>query len=73
MFFTVRPAFESAVGVFRSVHYVQRKTFENRFDDGVSFFVVIDEFARIWRTNVQLSVVSDNAIFDFFKILFIVG
>ena len=53
--------FEGAVLVFHPVHNVQRKALVYGIDNGVAFFVVVNELPLILRADIQSAAVTDNA------------
>ena len=55
--------FVSSVLINRPIHDVKRKAAVYRIYYGVTLFIVVDEFALIFRADIQLSVITYNSVF----------
>ena len=53
---------KSLVVANNPIHHVQRKIFLHRANDFRALFCVVDEVALIFRANVELAAVADDAV-----------
>ena len=53
----------SIVRALHPVHYVQRIAVQNRCDDSLLFFLIVDKLTLIGWANVELAIITANALF----------